>query len=113
MNDERVATEAEVPGDACVLVIFGASGDLTQRLLIPSLYNLSRNQLLPEPFAVIGVARRDMTNEDFRHAARQALEVSTRVGDVDPDLAERLEQRLYYVCGAYDDPQTYARLSEF
>lgn len=112
MNDERVATEAEVPGDACVLVIFGASGDLTQRLLIPSLYNLSRNQLLPEPFAVIGVARRDMTNEDFRHAARQALEVSTRVGDVDPDLAERLEQRLYYVCGAYDDPQTYARLSE-
>lgn len=112
MSDEQMPVEAKAPGDACVLVIFGASGDLTQRLLIPSLYNLSRNQLLPEYFAVVGVARRDMSNDDFRAAARRALEVSTRVGDVDPALAERLEERLYYVCGAYDETATYTRLSE-
>ena len=45
------------PADPCAMVIFGASGDLTKRLLVPALYNLSRTKLLPEQFAVIGVAR--------------------------------------------------------
>jgi glucose-6-phosphate 1-dehydrogenase len=115
MNDDLVTDsmrKSEAPGDACLLVIFGASGDLTQRLLIPSLYNLARNRLLPDAFAVVGMARRDMSNEDFRSAARQALQASTRVGEVDPALWERLEQRLYYVRGAYDDAATYARLAE-
>jgi glucose-6-phosphate 1-dehydrogenase len=115
MNDERMKDRtalSEVPGDACILVIFGASGDLTQRLLIPSLYNLARNKLLPDDFAVVGMARRDMSDEDFRIAARQALQTSTRVGEVDPALWERLEPRLYYVRGAYDEPETYGRLNE-
>ena len=115
MNDERMKDRvllSEVPGDACILVIFGASGDLTQRLLIPSLYNLARNKLLPDSFAVVGMARRDLSDEDFRMLARQALQTSTRVGEVDPALWERLEPRLYYVQGAYDEPETYGRLNE-
>ena len=53
-------------GDPCVLVIFGASGDLTRRLLVPSLYNLAYDKLLPENFAVVGVARNASTHEAFR-----------------------------------------------
>src|ERR1700685_3410600 len=53
-------------GDPCVMVIFGAAGDLTARLLIPALYNLSRADLLSKEFAVLGVARSQMTDEDFR-----------------------------------------------
>jgi glucose-6-phosphate 1-dehydrogenase len=115
MDDERMKDRtplSEAPGDACILVIFGASGDLTQRLLIPSLYNLARNHLLPDSFAVVGMARRNLSDEDFRMAARQALQTSTRVGEVDPALWERLEPRLYYVQGAYDAPETYGRLHE-
>ena len=115
MNDERPQDRealSDIPGDACILVIFGASGDLTQRLLIPSLYNLARNHLLPDAFAVVGVARRDMSHDAFRTAARHALQTSTRVGEVDATLWQCLEQRLYYVRGGYDDPDTYARLNE-
>ena len=54
------------PGDRCVLVIFGAAGDLTKRLLVPALRNLRRAGLLPEEFAVIGVSRRGMDNGTFR-----------------------------------------------
>ena len=54
------------PGDPCVLVIFGAAGDLTKRLLVPALYNLRRARLLPEEFAVIGVSRNEIDSETFR-----------------------------------------------
>ena len=53
-------------GDPCIMVIFGAAGDLTARLLIPALYNLARADLLSKEFAVLGVARAQMSDEDFR-----------------------------------------------
>ena len=56
MNARRPATEA-APADPCTFVIFGASGDLTHRLLVPALYNLAAGGLLPEAFPIIGVAR--------------------------------------------------------
>ena len=61
--------EPEPPGP-CAMVVFGASGDLTARLLVPALYNLSRTRLLPENFALIGVARSDA---DVRKLARLSL----------------------------------------
>ena len=57
---------------ACVLVIFGASGDLTKRKLIPALYNLALEKRLPDRFAVVGYARTDMTDESFRDKMREA-----------------------------------------
>jgi glucose-6-phosphate 1-dehydrogenase len=54
------------PADPCILVIFGAAGDLTRRLLVPALENLRRAGLLPKEFAVIGIARRELDNEAFR-----------------------------------------------
>ncbi|MFN2374945.1 MAG: hypothetical protein ABR538_00285, partial [Candidatus Binatia bacterium] len=55
-----------VKAGPCTLVLFGASGDLTKRKLIPALYNLVREGLLPDEFAVVGFARRDTTTQDFR-----------------------------------------------
>jgi len=57
-------------GDPCVMVIFGAAGDLTARLLLPALYNLARVDLLPKEFAVLGVARTQMSDDDCRKSIR-------------------------------------------
>src|SRR5215471_6759395 len=100
------------PSDPCVLVIFGASGDLTRRLLVPSLYNLAHNRLLSQNFAVVGVARRDSTHEAFRQEMHQAIHESSRVGQVDPATWDNLEKRLYYVTGAFQEPASYTSLTE-
>ena len=64
MNDEK-SKPGERPGDPCTIVIFGASGDLTRRKLLPALYNLRRYGLLPRDVAIIGVGRKEMKREDF------------------------------------------------
>ena len=61
------------PADPCALVIFGATGDLTKRLVVPALYNLSRSKVLPEQFALIGVARSDGTAESWRERLHDML----------------------------------------
>ncbi len=62
------------PADPCVMVIFGAAGDLTQRKLLPALYNLAKYQLLSREFAVIGVARNPMTTDEFRKKIAEDLQ---------------------------------------
>ena len=95
----------------CVIVIFGATGDLTARKLIPALYNLAASNLLSREFAVVGVARREATTEQFRDSiASQLQQFATR--ELAPDLSEWLVRRLYYVSGEFKDPQLYTRLCE-
>ncbi len=65
---------------ACVLTIFGASGDLTKRKLIPALYNLALENRLPERFAVVGYARSEMSHEVFRDKMREAISEFSRTG---------------------------------
>ena len=99
------------PPDPCAFVIFGASGDLTKRLLVPALYNLAAERLLPEHFAVIAVARADMRDAKFRDAMRAALrEFAT--GEVEASVADRLLENFSYVCGDFNDDATYRRLSD-
>ncbi|GGC54391.1 glucose-6-phosphate dehydrogenase [Chelatococcus reniformis] len=82
--------------DPCCFVIFGATGDLTQRLLVPALYNLAATNLLPDHFAVIGVGRADLTSDDFRNGLVEALgKFATR--PVDRELAKKLFNNLSYV----------------
>src|SRR5262249_23716586 len=102
----------EHQSDPCVLVIFGASGDLTRRLLVPSLYNLAHDRLLSQNFAVVGVARNDSSHEAFRQEMHRAIHESTGVGHVDPATWENLEKRLYYITGEFQDPAAYTRLAE-
>jgi len=78
-----------------VVVIFGASGDLTRRKLVPAVENLARHKLLPAQFAVVGVARTDMDDEGFRRAVLGGRGVS-----VMPELTEGFR----YLSGGYDDP---------
>ncbi len=93
----------------CVIVIFGASGDLTKRRLLPSLCNLAASGLLSEDFAIIGVGRREWSDEDFRQQMRSAVtEFATQ--EVDPELWTNIEQRLHYCHGSYSDSGTYQRL---
>jgi glucose-6-phosphate 1-dehydrogenase len=94
-----------------VLVIFGAAGDLTKRKLIPALYNLKKSDLLSDNFAIIGVARAEMNDEEFRGRLRDDMrEFSTE--EVAAEIWDWLAQRLYYLSGDFDDDQTFVRLKE-
>jgi glucose-6-phosphate 1-dehydrogenase len=95
--------------DPCAFVIFGAGGDLTKRLLVPALYNLAAAGLLPDAFAVIGVARQEISHDEFRRNMAAALrEFATRTPTA--KLIEPLVARFRYVRGDFDDPTTYERL---
>src|SRR5271168_5572018 len=98
-------------GDPCVMVIFGYSGDLTRRKLIPALYNLASQQLLSKEFAVIGVGRTPMSNEDARKKLTEDFK-QFATGAIDKDLWEWFVQRVNYVSGDFDDPAMYDRLKD-
>src|ERR687896_1766941 len=98
---------------ACVLVIFGASGDLTRRKLIPALYNLALEKRLPERFAVVGYARSEMTHEAFRQKMREDVKEFSRAGLQDEAVWQQFASTLYYVRGGYDETDGFDRLKEF
>src|SRR5579862_7748129 len=91
------------PGDPCAMVIFGASGDLTKRKLIPALYNLAKDNLLSREFALIGFAKAEMTSEQFREKCAEEIQ-QFATGQVDPDIWHWFARRLYYVSGDFGDP---------
>jgi len=99
------------PGDPCVMVIFGASGDLTRRKMIPALYNLAKNQLLSQEFAVVGVAKDVMSTDDFRAKLKQDLQEFADV-QIDAKLEEWFQSRLYYMAGDFGNTQTFQQLKE-
>ncbi len=97
------------PGDPCAFVVFGAMGDLTKRKLLPSLYNLRANGLLPRDFAIIGVARRALDDAGYREYATASLrEFATR--PVEDALWAEYAERVHYVSGDFEDPSTFDRL---
>jgi glucose-6-phosphate 1-dehydrogenase len=93
----------------CVMVIFGASGDLTRRKLIPALYRLESAGLLPEPFKIVGFARSVMADESFRSELRQAVTTFSK-NRFDEGVWQRFESRLFYVSGQYDKPEDFISL---
>ena len=99
------------PADPCSLVIFGASGDLTHRLLLPALYNLAAGGLLPDAFALIGVARSELSSEAFRDDLAKSLpKFATR--KVDEAIAKKVLARVAYVQGEPDDAKTYDKIGK-
>jgi glucose-6-phosphate 1-dehydrogenase len=98
---------------ACVLTIFGASGDLTKRKLIPALYNLALDRRLPERFAVVGCARSEMTHEEFRNKMRAAVSQFSRTGLKDESVWQQFAANLYYVPADYNRLEGYEQLKEF
>ena len=99
------------PADPCVMVICGASGDLTKRKLIPALYNLATDHLLSREFAIIGFARNELTSERFRDQLNQDIKTFA-TGSVDPEIWDWFRQRLYYLSGDVQDSKAYESLKE-
>src|SRR5437763_182189 len=95
----------------CAIVIFGASGDLAKRKLIPALYELARQKMLPEQFALVGYSRSEMSDEQYRQEVRDAVQKFSRTKPVDEGVLKWIESRAYYVRGDYDCDQDYDRLS--
>jgi len=93
------------------MVIFGFTGDLTRRKLIPALYNLASQQLLSREFAVIGVGRNAMSDDDARKKVIEDFK-QFATGAVDADLWEWFVRRISYISGDFDDPATYDKLKE-
>lgn len=91
------------------MVIFGATGDLSKRKLFPALYNLARQNFLPEDFAIIGVGRHPMTDEEFRRKVAGDLEEYVS-GEIEPEKVEWFCRRSYFLTGNYDDAQTFENL---
>ena len=119
---QRTAVEAPNPlreglriknsPEPCVMVIFGATGDLTHRKLLPALYNLALEHPLPAGFSVIGFARRPYNDDVFRQQALDSINQFSRQKPVNPQVWENFEEGIYYLQSSFDDPQGYAKLAE-
>jgi glucose-6-phosphate 1-dehydrogenase len=99
--------------DPCLVVIFGASGDLTKRLLIPSFYNLASDRLLPERFAIVGVGRTEWTSEFFREKMTQDIKTFQTRSQFDEKIWNQLVPKLHYLSSPMDTPENYQGLSQF
>ena len=98
--------------DPCVVVIFGATGDLTARRLLPALYNLAREGLLPSHFACVGFARREKTDEQFREEMLGAVNKHSRSQPVNPEVWQDFSERLFYHRSEFDNDEGYAAFAE-
>jgi glucose-6-phosphate 1-dehydrogenase len=97
--------------EPCVMVIFGASGDLTKRKLIPALCNLAKSNHLSKSFAVVGFAASDMTNEAFRQQLTKDIK-EFATDPVTPEMWEWFSRRIYFVNGTFQDPAAYQKLKQ-
>lgn len=114
MTDTLVApapTTEERVLEPCCMIIFGASGDLTHRMLLPALYDLALDRRLPPRFAVVGFARTPWTDEEFRAEARKSAQAFSR-RPIDESVWETFSQSLFYISGEYHHPEAHARLNQ-
>jgi glucose-6-phosphate 1-dehydrogenase len=107
---EKLSQERLPAGDSCVLVIFGASGDLTKRKLIPSLYNLACEGCMNPEFEVLGIGRTPMSSEEFRKKTGEAAAKSKDTRDFSELGWADFEHRLHYMVGDINDPKFYPQL---
>src|SRR5918992_1652261 len=112
-EDENPLVEGleRLPVPGTTLVIFGATGDLARRKLLPAIYNLAHEGALPERFNLVGVSRRDQSDEDFRSFARESISEFSR-READAQVLEGLLERLTYIGFSFDDQEGYGRLAK-
>ena len=111
-NPLREGLQGERIPPPTTMVIFGASGDLTKRKLVPALYSLMRDRLLPPIFNVVGVARREIPDATFRQSMRESTNKYARRRPVEDELWQSFSDGLFYVNGTFEDPATYERLKK-
>jgi glucose-6-phosphate 1-dehydrogenase len=108
MNE--LSSRTEPPAEPCAIVIFGATGDLTKRKLLPALYNLATAQLLPPQFAIVGYAYDRHTDESFRDQLTRDME-EFATAPVDARRWHWFVERIHYVQGEFQDPAGFQRLA--
>ena len=100
-----------LPVHPTAMVIFGATGDLAHRKLLPGLYNLAHEGFLPERFELVGVARREQTDDEYRQLARESIERFSR-REPDQAVLDGLLENLRYVSGTFDEDNVYSQLNQ-
>jgi len=117
MQNEATAPQAK-PAGPCAMVIFGAAGDLTKRLVVPALYNLMKGKLLPEKFALIGVDHNDRTTEQWRQELSEMMQSFLKGGgefqpkSIDSDAWNALLSKMTFFKGDFDDAATFTKLGQ-
>src|SRR5271166_6615098 len=113
MSEEgkRTSSIYGTTAEPCSVVLFGASGDLAKRKVIPAMFDLAQNNSLGERYAIIGFARTPMTDESFRATIGEAAKTISEVGPIDPEKWKEFSANLYYSAGDYGDQNAYAELA--
>src|SRR5271166_2044713 len=98
--------------EPCAIVLFGASGDLAKRKVIPAMYDLVQHNSLGERYAILGFARTPMTDDSFRSTIAEAATTISEVGPIEPAKWDAFASNLYYSPGDYADPESYTKLAK-
>ena len=110
LRDKRDKRMPRIAGP-CGVVIFGVTGDLARKKLMPAIYDLANRGLLPPTFALVGFARRDWAHEDFGQVVYDAVKQHART-PFRQEVWDRLAEGIRFVQGTFDDDEAFARLSE-
>lgn len=111
-NPLRHGLRAEATPPPCAMVIFGASGDLNHRKLMPALYNLALGAHLPAAFGLVGVSKSQISDEAFRIGMREAVEKHSRTQPIDEEAWADFAAGMHYVPGDFNDPRTFDDLKQ-
>ena len=105
LKNDRIA-------EPCSVIFFGASGDLAKRMLLPAMYNLRLNDVLPTNFSIIGFARSPRSDDEYREDVKKAIDAFSRGGEARDPLWSDFAKRISYVAGDFDDTASFRRLKE-
>ena len=111
-NPFQLSSEKSLRVEPCVVVIFGATGDLAARKLVPGLYNLGVDGLLPAHFALVGFARREKSDSEFQGELLESVQKFSRRKSIDQAVWDEFSSYCSYVSSNFDDEAGYARLKE-
>ncbi|MGH2442860.1 MAG: glucose-6-phosphate dehydrogenase, partial [Chloroflexota bacterium] len=111
-NPLRAGTMLAHTPDPCTVIIAGATGDLAHRKLVPSLYNLAVQHLLPNGFSIIGFSRPESDHEDFRADMRTSVDQSSRFSPLQEKVWDSFAGGLFFQAADFSDPKSYARLKK-
>jgi len=110
-NPLRESMRFERAGRPCVVIIFGASGDLAKRKLLPALYRLVQQRILPAEFAIVGLSRTPMSHDEYRDRMKQAVIEFTEEKQVDEEVWQSFAQGMYYLPSDINKPESYQQLA--
>ncbi|HEX8919787.1 MAG TPA: glucose-6-phosphate dehydrogenase [Chloroflexota bacterium] len=111
-NPLRAGMRKQRTPEPCTIVIMGATGDLTHRKLMPSLYNLAHDRLIPHSFGIVGFSRQDKDHEDFRTDMRTAVDKFSRYAPVQPQVWDSFADGLFFQQADFSDVESYKLLGE-